>query len=196
MRHFVSIAVVVHAVAADYQWSYDQDVFGGPDFWGLVEKDWWMCKKGRLQSPIDVQASQLLFDSSIKPIRIDKLGVMSELVNTGQMARVRIGNSARKPSVNLTSGPFYGYKYRIQRIDIHMGRGTENGSEHTIDGRRFPMEIQLISFNTDLYANFSMASKSPHGLAAVAILADFGPTTNSELAKLTTAVPSIRFQGN
>lgn len=59
----------------NYQWSYDSDVFGGPHFWGLVEKDWWMCKKGRLQSPIDIQPDRLLFDASVKPVRLDKLPV-------------------------------------------------------------------------------------------------------------------------
>ncbi|EFP01178.1 CRE-CAH-1 protein [Caenorhabditis remanei] len=178
----------------NYQWSYDSDVFGGPDFWGLVEKDWWMCKKGRLQSPIDIQPDRLLFDASVKPVRLDKLPVLSEFVNTGQMVRIRIGYSAKKPSVNITSGPLYGYRYRVQRIDFHMGRGTENGSEHTINGRRFPMEVQLVAFNTDLYPNFTAASKSPHGIAILSVLVDFGTQTNQELIKLTVATASISYK--
>lgn len=178
----------------NYQWSYDSDVFGGPDFWGLVEKDWWMCKKGRLQSPIDIQPDRLLFDASVKPVRLDKLPVLSEFVNTGQMVRIRIGYSSKKPSVNITSGPLYGYRYRVQRIDFHMGRGKENGSEHTINGRRFPMEVQLVAFNTDLYPNFTTASKSPHGIAILTVLVDFGSQTNQELTKLTIATASISYK--
>ncbi|CAB3402754.1 unnamed protein product [Caenorhabditis bovis] len=190
-------AVLIQAIVEsnpNYQWSYDSDVFGGPDFWGLVEKDWWMCKKGRLQSPIDIQPNRLLFDSAIKPVRLDKLPVLSELVNTGQMIRVRIGYFHRKPSVNITNGPLYGYRYRVQRVDIHMGRGRENGSEHTINGRRYPMEIQLVAFNTDLYANFTAASKSPHGIAILSVLVDFGKETNQELLKLTVATASISYK--
>lgn len=71
-----------------------------------------MCKKGRLQSPIDIQPDRLLFDATVKPVRLDKLPVVSEFVNTGQMVRVRIGYSSRKPSVNITNGPLYGYRYR------------------------------------------------------------------------------------
>ncbi|ULU03187.1 hypothetical protein L5515_005482 [Caenorhabditis briggsae] len=178
----------------NYQWSYDSDVFGGPDFWGLVEKDWWMCRKGRLQSPIDIQPDRLLFDASVKPVRLDKLPVLSEFVNTGQMVRIRIGYSTKKPSVNITNGPLYGYRYRVQRIDFHMGRGKENGSEHTINGRRFPMEVQLVAFNTDLYPNFTAASKSPHGIAILSVLVDFGAQTNQELTKLTIATASISYK--
>ncbi|CAO4371751.1 unnamed protein product [Caenorhabditis nigoni] len=153
-----------------------------------------MCRKGRLQSPIDIQPDRLLFDASVKPVRLDKLPVLSEFVNTGQMVRIRIGYSTKKPSVNITNGPLYGYRYRVQRIDFHMGRGKENGSEHTINGRRFPMEVQLVAFNTDLYPNFTAASKSPHGIAILSVLVDFGAQTNQELTKLTIATASISYK--
>ncbi|CZR14518.1 Alpha-carbonic anhydrase domain-containing protein [Caenorhabditis elegans] len=110
------------------------------------------------------------------------------------MVRVRIGYSSKKPSVNITSGPLYGYRYRVQRIDFHMGRKNENGSEHTINGRRFPMEVQLVAYNTDLYPNFTSASKSPHGIAILSVLVDFGPETNQELIKLTIATASISYK--
>ena len=77
--------------------------------------------------------------------------------------------------------------FSLQRIDIHMGKGDVNGSEHTINGKRFPMEViiilmkfkislcfqlQLLAYNSDLYTNFSSASKSPHGIAGISILVD------------------------
>ncbi|KHJ82878.1 carbonate dehydratase, eukaryotic-type [Oesophagostomum dentatum] len=153
-----------------------------------------MCHNGKMQSPIDIPPDRLLFDPNLKPIHIDRISVMSEMLNTGQMPRVRIGNSARRPSANLTGGPLHGYRYRIQRIDIHVGRGEVNGSEHTIDGRRFPMEIQMLAYNTDLYRNFSAASSSPHGIAGVSVLVDFGSETNPELLKLTIATASILYK--
>ncbi|KAK6011838.1 hypothetical protein OSTOST_23064 [Ostertagia ostertagi] len=109
-----------------------------------------MCHNGKMQSPIDIPPGRLLFDPNMKPIHIDRISVMSEMLNTGQMPRIRIGNSARRPSANLTGGPLHGYKYRIQRIDIHIGRGAVNGSEHTIDGRRFPMEVIIMIIIVDI----------------------------------------------
>ncbi|VDM64222.1 unnamed protein product [Angiostrongylus costaricensis] len=173
-----------------------------------------MCHNGKMQSPIDIPPDELLFDPNMRPIHIDRISVcfrsycklpsqtislefkvMSEMLNTGQMPRIRIGNSLRKPSANLTGGPLHGYKYRIQRIDIHIGREGINGSEHTIDGKRFPMEIQLLAYNTDLYGNFSSASRLPHGIAAISVLVDYGTETNHELLKLTVAAASTIYKG-
>ncbi|CAI5446699.1 unnamed protein product [Caenorhabditis angaria] len=179
---------------SDYQWSYDQDFFNGPQYWGRVVKEWWMCERGQIQSPIDIQPKQLLFDSSIKPIKLDKVQVVSEMVNVGQMIRVRIGYSRARPSVNITNGPLNGYQYRVQRIDFHFGNTTHNGSEHTINGRRYPMEVQLVAFNTDIYPNFTTASKSPHGIAILSILVDFGEETNMELLKMTIATASVTYK--
>uniref|UniRef100_A0A0N4WT78 Alpha-carbonic anhydrase domain-containing protein n=1 Tax=Haemonchus placei TaxID=6290 RepID=A0A0N4WT78_HAEPC len=181
-----------------------------PQNWGLLFKPWMMCHNGKMQSPIDIPPGRLLFDPNLKPIHIDRISVsqeathakslfgfqvMSEMLNTGQMPRIRIGNSARRPSANLTGGPLHGYKYRIQRIDIHIGREELNGSEHTIDGRRFPMELQMLAYNTDLYRNFSSAFRSPHGIAGISVLVDYGKETNEELLKLTIATASIIYKG-
>ncbi|CAJ0942985.1 unnamed protein product, partial [Mesorhabditis belari] len=177
-----------------YPWKYDSMFFEGQDYWG-VHSEWAMCSRGKLQSPIDINPSLLLHDPSLKPINIDRISVHSEMVNTGQMPRVRIGNSARRPTANLTGGPLNTYRYRIQRIDIHFGvTGQSNGSEHAIDGRKFPMELQLLAFNADLYANFSQASRSTHGIAAIAVLVEFGPETNAELLRLTVAALSVQFK--
>uniref|UniRef100_A0A0K0DLN1 Alpha-carbonic anhydrase domain-containing protein n=1 Tax=Angiostrongylus cantonensis TaxID=6313 RepID=A0A0K0DLN1_ANGCA len=169
----------------------------------LLFKPWVMCHNGKMQSPIDIPPDELLFDPNMRPIHVDRISVlnevkfkvMSEMLNTGQMPRIRIGNSLRKPSANLTGGPLHGYKYRIQRIDIHIGRDGINGSEHTIDGKRFPMEIQLLAYNSDLYRNFSSASRLPHGIAAISVLVDYGTETNHELLKLTVAAASTIYKG-
>ncbi|KJH50763.1 carbonate dehydratase, eukaryotic-type [Dictyocaulus viviparus] len=170
-------------------------LFTGPQNWGLLFKPWMMCHNGKMQSPIDITPDRLLFDPNMRPIYVDRISVMSEMVNTGQMPRIRIGNSLNKPSANLTGGPLHGYKYRIQRIDIHVGRGDINGSEHTIDGRRFPIEIQLLAYNIDLYNDFTSASHSPHGIAAISVLVDYGDKTNEELLKLTMASAGIMYKG-
>jgi len=47
----------------------------GPDFWGLLSKNWRMCTQGLLQSPIDIQPSQLLYDPHLTPLKIDKHSV-------------------------------------------------------------------------------------------------------------------------
>ncbi|KAF8356648.1 cah-1 [Pristionchus pacificus] len=211
----------VAAANMETPWVYGEGLAWGPGFWGGL-KDWELCRKGMLQSPIDIPPDRLLFDPGLRPIHIDRVTVASELVNTGQMPRVRIGNSQKRPPANLSGGPLNNYRYRtcahrttkkgqgskskdqrstsrfrIQRIDIHYGREETagNGSEHAIDGKKFPMELQLLAFNHDLYENFSMAYRSPNGIAGIAVLVEIGPETNEELLKLTVATASIQSKG-
>ncbi|KHN85641.1 Putative carbonic anhydrase-like protein 2 [Toxocara canis] len=139
---FILIALSIARVSGDdYPWTYDNDLFGGPDFWGLLDKKWQMCSKGKMQSPINIDPASLLYDPNLSAIHVDKSIVASELINTGQMPRVRIINTIRWPSINISGGPLNPYRYRMQRMDIHYPRGTLSGSEHSIDSKKFPMEI-------------------------------------------------------
>ena len=39
--------------------------------WGNMNSEWYMCNKGRNQSPIDIDPDILLFDPSLKHISIE-----------------------------------------------------------------------------------------------------------------------------
>lgn len=91
------------------------------------------------------------------------------------MPRVRIINSARWPSVNVSGGPLNPYRYRMQRMDIHFPRGALFGSEHSIDSKKFPMEVitSFFSFSSkpciaQLLQNFR--SQNNFGFQAVQLL--------------------------
>uniref|UniRef100_A0A914XGS5 Alpha-carbonic anhydrase domain-containing protein n=2 Tax=Plectus sambesii TaxID=2011161 RepID=A0A914XGS5_9BILA len=180
----------------EYPWTFDNDLFGGPDFWGLVNKDWRMCTYGQMQSPINVDPSQLLFDPNVRPLVVDKLPVSAILENVGQLPIITMNSSSNLPSVNISGGPLGSYRYRLHHILLHFGKAPEKqGSEHTIDGVRFPAEIQLLGYNSDLYRNFSEAMTQPRGLVGIAVMIDIGATTNYELKKLTVSSASITYKG-
>ena len=44
----------------------------GPDFWGLVNPEWYVCTKGKRQSPINIDPQKLLYDTNLRALRIDK----------------------------------------------------------------------------------------------------------------------------
>ena len=46
-------------------------IVSGPAFWGRLNSDWFMCTKGKNQSPIDIEPNILLFDPSLKHIIIN-----------------------------------------------------------------------------------------------------------------------------
>jgi len=51
----------------------------GPDFWGLVNPDWFLCSRGLHQSPVDVDPRRLLYDPHLSPFRIERQRVTSTL---------------------------------------------------------------------------------------------------------------------
>ena len=69
----------------------------GPSFWGLINPEWSMCNRGRRQSPINIEPSELLFDPNLRPLHIDKnavrlticehLPIFSKFYSTGIMRK-------------------------------------------------------------------------------------------------------------
>ncbi|KAG7221961.1 hypothetical protein INR49_028243, partial [Caranx melampygus] len=87
------------------------------------------------------------------------------MYNTGKHVSLR---PDKAHLVNISGGPL-GYSYRLEEVRLHFGSEDSQGSEHLLNGQGFPGEVQLIHYNQDLYANFSEAAKSPHGIAVVSI---------------------------
>ncbi|VDK74131.1 unnamed protein product [Litomosoides sigmodontis] len=178
----------------DYPWTYDNDLFGGPDFWGLLSKKWKMCAKGKMQSPINIKPSSILFDPRLNNIKIDEIAAKAEMMNIGQMPRLRLLYDSHSSAINISGGPLRPYRYRLQRIDFHYSNDETSGSEHAINFKSFPMEIQLVAYNIDLYVNFTTALTLPRGIAAISIIVLVEEDTNSELLKITEFTEKISFR--
>ncbi|KAK6051894.1 carbonate dehydratase, eukaryotic-type [Cooperia oncophora] len=166
----------------------------GPDFWGLVNRDWRMCTAGQMQSPVNIDPSQLLFDPHLERISIDDIHVEGTFENIGQLPIITINETLSKNTINITGGPALPYRYRLHQISMHFGQPDgERGSEHTVDRVRFPAEVQLLAYNIDLYTNYSQAVTQPRGLLAIAVIIDIGITTEVALRRLTVASQSITY---
>lgn len=99
--------------------------------------------------------------------------------------------------IALTSGPL-SYKYSLSHLELHFGREMTRGSEHSIDGLRFPAEIQLYFYNSQLYSNWEEAVVRTHGAAAVAILIQLNADpkfANGQLKRITHALRNITTKG-
>lgn len=190
------VSLLHFAIAIEYPWTFDNDLFGGPDFWGLVNRDWRMCTAGQMQSPVNIDPAQLLFDPHLGRISIDDVHVTATFENIGQLPIVTIDEALSITSVNITGGPALPYRYRLHQISIHFGHPDgERGSEHTVDRVRFPAEVQLLAYNIDLYTNYSQAVTQPRGLLAISVIVDIGSTTEVALRRLTVASQSITYKG-
>ncbi|RWS30194.1 carbonic anhydrase-related protein 10-like protein, partial [Leptotrombidium deliense] len=189
-------------------------VIPGPDFWGLLNPEWQLCKKGRRQSPIDIKPGLLLYDPYLRPLHVDKHRVNGILENNGHSIVMHVTEeSEQKPeendiisatnditvpkaplSINISGGPL-SYSYTFHSIHMHFGRTDSAGSEHHIAKSPFPAELQIIGYNSDLYQNMSEAAHRSNGLVAIALLMQLGNSSNMELRLLTSLVYNIRHRG-
>lgn len=69
--------------------------------------------------------------------------ISGTLHNTGQSLVFRV-ESDSKLSVNISGGPL-AYRYQFEEIYIHYGVENSQGSEHQIQGYKFPGEVSCLS---------------------------------------------------
>jgi len=147
----------------EFHWCYEGDC--GPDKWGTVFK---ACN-GKSQSPIDIvpaasatkEASPINFGNYDK-IRINDLSVSEEhypgapkekgdrleagtVKNNGHTAQLDVVATLAGDVGILTGGPLpEGDKYQILQLHFHWGADDTKGSEHTLNGKMFPLEVHIV----------------------------------------------------
>lgn len=176
-------------------WTYEG--ISGPEFWGLVNPDWYMCSRGKHQSPIDIDPTQLIFDPNLKPLRIDRhKQVKGSLINTGRDLKIIFDEDPNtSPYINITRGPL-AYHYKAMEVSMHFGANDQDwGSEHAVNGVHFPGEFQIIGYNAELYGNMSQATTSTSGLVGISILVQIGKSPNPELESITGLVNRVTYKG-
>ena len=117
------------------QWSYEPGT--GPADWGAMNPAWRLCAEGRAQSPIDLgnaEAAELppvdLRLPSGRDVEVlNQEGVIDALDN-GHTIQVNA-----KTGETMTVGD---KSYALLQFHLHAP------SEHTVDGRRYPMEMHFL----------------------------------------------------
>ncbi|MEQ2271653.1 hypothetical protein XENORESO_007301, partial [Xenotaenia resolanae] len=141
-------------------WGYGPT--NGPDTW--VER--FPNAKGPRQSPINIVTKEAQFDPSLKPLKIKYDPYNSrDILNNGQSFQVDFVDDT--DSSTLTGGPICG-TYHLNQFHFHWGASDDRGSEHNVDGARFPCELHLVHWNTK-YSSFREAADKDDGLAVIGV---------------------------
>ncbi len=135
------------AEAGYVEWSYSAET--GPEVWGELSSDFSTCSAGMAQSPIDIQDTVAQLDDL--PSLITGYGLSELHVEASGHGR-RLTPSATQ---TLSIG---GDAYVLLQLHAH------NPSEHTIDGRSYPLEMHFVHVD------------SAGGLAVVGVLFQEGGT--------------------
>jgi carbonic anhydrase len=119
-------------------WDYGQK---GPAAWGTLSPEFVACAEGTSQSPIDLttvtEVPALMMKLSFQPaaLRIVHHAHMSDVVNTGHSIQV---NASGNDTLSIGGEAFTLLQYHFH-----------SPSEHTVDGKHFPMEMHLVHRSAD-----------------------------------------------
>ena len=145
--------------AAGLHWAYDGE--NGPQAWGRLKPDFYICAIGKCQSPINIDDSVTLRGPA-EPIQFDYAPSNGTVVNNGHTIQVDL--------VGDNSITVRGSSYKLLQFHFH------HPSEERVNERSFAMVAHLVHRN-------------PEGqLAVVAVLLEPG-TANGMINKVWTYMP-------
>ena len=152
-----SAAAVAHAHGTEKHWSYEGDT--GPNHWANLKAEFALCASGKEQSPVDLKFKKPKTGGKIE---FNYAESNASLRDSGHALQIdfKAGNS-----VNIR-----GQSYELINMHIH------SESEHTISGKKSPLEIHFVHKNTQ------------GDLAVVGVLVKQGAKSES-FDKILTNIP-------
>ncbi|KAM6963488.1 carbonic anhydrase 4-like [Tautogolabrus adspersus] len=151
---------------------------------------------GTRQSPIDITTSNAKENSNLTAftfVNFDSPTAMSEIENTGKTIKVLLNSGL------TVSGGDLSQTYQSLQFHLHWGNGTSvPGSEHTVDGKRYPMELHIVNIAASFNGNTTLAVADSKGLAALGFFIEEDNSSGQPESwkNLTSYLSSIRNKGN
>lgn len=182
--------------AEAFTWKYDTQTLASAD----DPASWYgTCNTGTSQSPINIVRADVetattdigaitgtLFDRELE----------GYLVNNGRVLRFSHLGFARPA---ITGGALGTKVYAFSHIDFHFGTTDSDGSEHTIDGRQYAMEMEAVFYDGSFMSSQdALASTDADALVTISNLFQISTTDNAnmkpivdEIANILYALPSV-----
>lgn len=116
------------SASVDDSWSYQGP--GAPERWGDLSEEWFFCKQGKYQSPIDISDPVV---SNLPPLALSFATLAGSITNNGHTLQITVeqGNSVMLDK----------QRWELKQFHFHMP------SEHHINGQRFALEIHFVHSN-------------------------------------------------
>ncbi|KAG8191249.1 hypothetical protein JTE90_003262 [Oedothorax gibbosus] len=187
----VSLHDLVKRDAKDHKspWNYEDKT--GPRHWAEMYKK---CGGSR-QSPIDIVKEEVDLNDELDAFEFDNYednlsGATIE--NNGHTVEIKPGP---KDEARLIDEGGMDDTYQFIQLHFHWGADSKRGSEHLIDGKKFPLEMHFVHMNTN-YKTKEKASMKEDGLAVLGVLFKIDDEDNPALTPIIDKLDDIRNEGD
>jgi len=168
-----------------------QSSLAGGGHWNYLSEHGWVgeCESGRSQSPIDIREAE---HRSLPGWKFSGYGVdrMGQVKNNGHAVAFTLDGTS--PQV---SGGGLPDTFTFHSGHFHWGNASERGSEHTLGGQAFPLEMHLVHFNAK-YGTLGDAVAHPDGLAVIGVFFSVTPRDNPALSPIFSSLASVSHHGS
>jgi len=190
----------VAASGDENSWNY-----GGEEYWptshsksAIPDPTYYNCD-GIKQSPININntmVQDLYFYNQLSLADYDA-DYAGNFTNNGHTLVFNLDDAESGGTLPTFSSPFVATnaKYELQQFHFHWGSRPDIGSEHTIDGIAFPMEIHLVHKKTD-YDSVGASLDYNDGLAVIGIMFQVADTSDDGLEDIIAAAETIAAAAN
>ncbi|XP_068568705.1 receptor-type tyrosine-protein phosphatase gamma-like isoform X1 [Cebidichthys violaceus] len=153
-------------------WAYS-GIYGPDEGWASAYPE---CKE-RNQSPINIMDQDTKVSTEYQELTLEGFDTESSnktsMKNTGKTVAIMLKDDYFVRGAGLPG------RFKAEKVEFHWGpnNGSE-GSEHSINGRRYPVEMQIYMYNSDDFDSLSAALRQKRIIAAMAVFFQVGGKDN------------------
>ncbi|XP_064375184.1 receptor-type tyrosine-protein phosphatase gamma [Dromaius novaehollandiae] len=173
-RHGSSVQIRRRKASGDPYWAYSGTY--GPEHWVTSSEK---CG-GYHQSPIDIVDHQAHVGEEYQELQLDGFDNESSnktwMKNTGKTVAILLKDEY------FVSGAGLPGRFKAEKVEFHWGQSNGSaGSEHSINGKRFPVEMQIYFYNPDDFDSFGTAVLENRVVGAMAVFFQVSQRDNPAL---------------
>uniref|UniRef100_A0AAV2IXE3 protein-tyrosine-phosphatase n=1 Tax=Knipowitschia caucasica TaxID=637954 RepID=A0AAV2IXE3_KNICA len=148
------------------------------------------CNSAR-QSPVDVDETFTQVRLQYQNLQLEgwerHIAESSVVRNNGTTVVIDVGGEF------FVSGGGLSGRFRVGRLSFHWGHcnSTSEGSEHSLNGMKYPLEMQMYCFDGDRFQSLDEAIASEGRIAALAVLFETSLDENGNMTAVVDAVNTV-----